>query len=232
MFYKKLLALSLVVVLAFTACSKGDESKEPTSTPTPTEAPVVDQTPDAQPPMGEETPDAQLPEQEGSGEEEIPGVDAELEGQELVADATLEEIHNKIKENLGDNYVATMSYDSQMVEEMFGVSADWYDAAIAQGPMMSAHNDKFLAFHATEGNLENIEKALQTFSEQIKTDFTYPMHVTKSQGCVVETVGDYVFFVMLGFIDDMAYDEESEMIAAYTDINNSLIDIAKEVIGQ
>ena len=98
---------------------------------------------------------------------------------------------------------------------------------------MSVHVDKFIAIHATEGNLENVQNAINSYRDMLVNDtMQYPMNLVKIQGSVVETVGDYVFFVMLGVIDEMAYTEEKDMIDAYTAINNSVIDAAKEVIGQ
>lgn len=214
MFNKKLITLSLVVVLSFTACGKKTETT-PQVTPTPTETPVVDEG------ITEGNEDLENPSEE------------EFDNSMVASNETLDTIHDKILENFGEDYVATMPFPADAITESFGVESDWYDAAIAEGPMMSTHVDKFLAFHATEGNLENVQNALNAYRNLLFEDtMQYPMNLTKIQGCVVETVGDYVFFVMLGFVDDMAYDDESQIIDAYTELNNSVIDAAKEVIGE
>lgn len=212
--HKKLMALSLVAVLAFTACGKKSTS-EPTPTPTvaPTEAP-------AQP---TEEPTA-TPEEPGDGSEE------ELGATELTSNETLDKIHEEVKAAYGDNYLPNMPFTVENLEEMFGIKADWYDAAIAEGPMMSAHVDKLIGIHATEGNLENVQKALNEYQKKIATDHQYPMNMLKVQASVVETAGDYVFFVMLGTIDEMKYTEESDMIKAFGEQNKIAVDIINKNI--
>lgn len=213
--HKKLMALSLVAVLAFTACGKKDTT-EPTPTPTvaPTEAPA-DPT---------EAPVEQ------------PGTDGGETGEnlgatELKSDETLDKIHEEVKAAYGENYLPNMPFTAENLEELFGVKADWYDAAIAEGPMMSAHVDRFIGIHATEGNLENVQNALNKYQETLRADtMQYPMNQLKIQASTVETVGDYVFFVMLGTIDEMAYTEESDMIKAYQEQNQIALDIIKKDI--
>ncbi len=212
--HKKLMALSLVAVLAFTACGKKDTT-EPTPTPTvaPTEAP-------AEP---TENPAGQPGTEEGTGEN--------LGSTELKSNETLDKIHEEIKTAYGENYIPNMPFTAENLEEQFGVKAEWYDAAIAEGPVMSTHVDKFIGIHATEGNLENVQNALKKYHETLLADtMQYPMNLLKIQASVVETVGDYVFFVMLGTIDEMAYTEESDMIKAYQEQNQIALDIIKKDI--
>ncbi|ABX40615.1 DUF4358 domain-containing protein [Lachnoclostridium phytofermentans] len=211
---KKLMALSLVAVLAFTACGK-KETNEPTPTPTvaPTETPAATETPT-------ETPAE--PGTDGSGEE--------LGATELTSNETLDKIHEEVKAAYGDNYLPNMPFTVENLDEMFGIKADWYDAAIAEGPMMSAHVDKLIGIHVTEGNLENVQNALNEYQKKIATDIQYPMNLPKVQASVVETAGDYVFFVMLGTIDEMKYTEDSDMIKAFGEQNQIAVDIIKKNI--
>lgn len=210
---KKLMALSLIAVLAFTACSKKD-TPEPTPTPTvaPTEAPA------------EPTAEPEQPGTDVGGEENLGAT-------ELTSNETLDKVHEEIKTAYGEVYVPNMPFTKENLDEQFGIKADWYDAAIAEGPMMSAHVDKFIAIHATEGNLENVQNALNKYRETLVADtMQYPMNLLKIQASKVETVGDYVFFIMLGTIDEMAYTEDSDMIKAYEEQNQIAIDIIKKNI--
>ena len=65
----------------------------------------------------------------------------------------LAKVHQEIKDAYGENYLANMDYDSQILETVFGINPDWVAESIAQGPMMSAHVDTFIAIKATEGNM-------------------------------------------------------------------------------
>ncbi len=212
--HKKLLALSLVVALAFSACGK-KEQNENTATPAPTE--TVTETPS----------------EEVTPEVEVPSDETVDPAGELVSNATLDAIHNAAKEQLGENYIPSMPYDALTLSELFGVDPQWYDAAIAEGPMMSVHVDKFIAIHATEGNVENVANALNAYRDsQVADTMQYPVNVSKIQGSVVETVGDYVFFVMLGSLDPTTYEDENKMIEDYKAINMNVIEAAKGIIEQ
>lgn len=218
--HKKILALSLVVALAFSACGKKEEN-ENTTTPAPTEAVTQEPTQEV---TEEETPDVS---------EEVPSDETSDLAGELVSNATLDEIRNAAKNQLGENYIPSMSYDVTTLNELFGIDPQWYDAAIAEGPMMSVHVDEFVAIHATEGNVENVANALNAYRDSKVADtLQYPMNVPKIQGSVVETVGDYVFFVMLGSLDATAYEDESKMVEDYKEINNNIIEAAKGIIEQ
>jgi len=216
------LAIALIVLLAFTGCSKNDNGAD-TATPTPVVEENVTETPEDT--TGEDAATEEAPTEEAPAEDEEAGA--------LVSNETLDAIHQKVVALVGEeNYVANMPYDTATLSELFGIDSTWYDAAIAEGPMMSVHVDKFVAIHATEGNVENVAKALNEYRDVLVADtMQYPMNVAKIQGSVVETVGDYVFFSMVGSLDIMDYPEESDLIDAYTEINTQVIDIAKEEIG-
>ena len=218
-----LLALALIALLAFTGCSKNDNGAD-TATPTPVvEENITDTTDDTT--TDDTTADDTTADEEAS-------VDDTADAGVLTSNEVLDAIHQRVIDLVGEeNYVANMPYDATALSELFGVDPSWYDAAIADGPLMSVHVDKFIAIHATEGNVENVANALNEYRDILVADtMQYPMNVAKIQGSVVETVGDYVFLSMIGYVDDMEQ-EESDLINAYTEINTQVIDIAKEEIG-
>lgn len=220
---KKLLALSLVVALSFSACGKKETTQV---TPTPGVTDTVTEEPTVEPEVNEDV-------VEDVVEDEVIEDDNFEEPAGLESNETLDAVKDAVVQLLGENYVPSMSYDATILSELFGVNPEWYDAAIAEGPMMSVHVDKFIAIHATEGNVENVANALNAYRDQICADtMQYPMNLTKIQGCVVETIGDYVIFSLLGNVDDMAYEADEDFIKAYTEINNSVIEAAKGVIEQ
>lgn len=208
---RRILVLALLVVLTFNACGKkntGTPEVSPTVPPTTTVTPEV-----TEPPVDENA----------GGTNEEAGA--------LKSNAELDAFHKKVKELVGENYIPSMPYDAVTMEELFGIKADWYDAAIAEGPMMSTHVDKLIAIHATKGNLENVQNAMKKYHESVLADtMNYPMNINRIQGSIVETVGDYVLFVMVGNIDEMKYEKEEDMIAAYKEQNQLVIDAAKETL--
>lgn len=204
--YRRFIGLCLTIVLAMTGCKNvGNENEQK---PTVTPSPFVES-------------------------EEPTGDVAEEEDTSIPSNATLDEVKNAVVKQMGDDYIANMPYDCVTVKEIFGIEPEWYDAGIAEGPMMSTNIDKFLVFHATEGNLANIQNALNTYRNTIIADtMQYPMNVLKTQGALVETIGDYVFFVMLGFVDNTVYEKDEDIIAAHTAINQAVIETAREIIAQ
>jgi len=64
---------------------------------------------------------------------------------------------------------------------------------------MSAHLDTFIAIKATEGNAENVKKALEDYRQMnIDSIMFYPMNLPKLEASEVYQTGDYVFYVLLG----------------------------------
>ncbi len=111
----------------------------------------------------------------------------------------LTKVHQEIKEAYGENYLANMDYDSQILETVFGINPDWVAESVAQGPMMSAHVDTFIAIKATEGNAENVKKALEDYRQMnIDSNMFYPMNLPKLEASEVYQTGDYVFYILLG----------------------------------
>ena len=198
----KLFALGLVAMMAVSLTACGGGEKENENKITP--SPTVEAT--------------------------VAPTEAPLSAEEATAELT--EVQTAVQELLGENYVANMPYDAMFLNDIYGVQEGWYDAFVAAGPMMSAHVDTFIAIRPTEGNLDNVKGALESYQNMLKEDtFQYPSNLPKIQASRLEVVGDYVFFFMLGFIDDTQYDSEEAMIEAYNAINEDILAKINEVIG-
>ena len=93
------------------------------------------------------------------------------------------------------------------------------------------HVDTFIAVHPTEGNEQNVEDALNAYRDNlVNNSMQYPANQVKVEASRVETVGDYVFFLMLGSID-LEIEDEAEMLTAYQEQNQIAVDAIKEVLG-
>lgn len=144
-----------------------------------------------------------------------------------VKEIELSKLHQEIKDAYGENYLATMDYDSQILETVFGIKPEWVKESVAQGPMMSAHVDTFIAIKATEGNVENVKKALEGYRQMnIESNMFYPMNLPKLETAEVYQTGDYVFYIMLGGYTDV--EDESGAKDFYTEQNKIALDIIKE----
>lgn len=151
----------------------------------------------------------------------------EESAKETAGDVQLSDIHEDIKEAYGENYIPSAEYDDTAVEDLFGVKKDLYEICIAEGPMISAHVDTFVAVKAVAGKGEEVEAALDRYRDNLLNEtMQYPSNISKIQASQVVRHGDYVFFVMLGTPDSNAAEqgEEAELESAKKN-NQVAIDI-------
>ena len=139
----------------------------------------------------------------------------------------LSKVHQEVKDAYGENYLATMDYDSQILETVFGIQPEWVEESVAQGPMMSAHVDTFIAIKATEGNVENVKTTLEDYRQMnIDSNIFYPMNLPKLEASEVYQTGDYVFYILLGGYYEG--DDEAEAQKFYEEQTELAINIIKE----
>lgn len=151
---------------------------------------------------------------------------------ELTAKETLAKVTKAVKKAYGDNYLPNMEYDSLYLKEIIGLDSSTYDAVVAEGPMMSAQVDTFIAVHAKSGKKTEVEKALKAYQSYLINDsFQYPMNLPKVNASKVVTVGDYVFFVMLGKMNNNLYADEGKLLTYYQDQNDIGIAAIKKALG-
>ncbi len=208
---------ALGALLAFAGCGSNNDETTEATTETTTEA-VTEDTTEV---MTEVTTEATT--EETTGEDTADGDAGHTEEMTL--------IHNAVKDAYGESYIPNMEYDSETARELFGLEPEWYDDMIAEGPMISVHVDTFIAVHPTEGNLENVENALTEYRDYlVSNSIQYPSNQVKVEAARVETIGDYVFFLMLGNID-LEIEDEEEMLAAYQEQNQIAVDAITEALG-
>lgn len=149
-----------------------------------------------------------------------------------IKDVPVSEIQTAVKDAYGEAYIPSMDYDEESLESIFGVKADWYDEFIAQGPMMSAHVDTFVAIKAKEANVQDVVDALNSYREYLVNDsMQYPMNQIKIQASRVEQVGNYVFFILLGEIPtDMEEQGEDKMLEAAKEQSQIAVDAINKVL--
>lgn len=143
---------------------------------------------------------------------------------------TLDSILNSIKEAYGDTYAPNMQMDSQMLEDLTGITPDQYTAFVAEMPMISTFVETFIGVEATEESADAVEEALNSYRDSLLEDtMQYPMSIPKIQASQVVRHGSYVFFVMLGAADDAALEQgEEKALESARENNQKAIDIINE----
>ena len=127
---------------------------------------------------------------------------------------TLEEIHTAVKNAYGDDYMPNMAMDETALTEMVGVDMANVEEFIGESPMISAQVDTFIAIKAKEGKGDEVEAQLNAYRDKLVNDsFQYPMNMAKVNASQVLRKGDYVFFLMVGAVDERADATEEEAAA-------------------
>lgn len=118
-----------------------------------------------------------------------------------------------VAESLGENYWPNMDIDAAYLENMVGLTADMYEEAAGQMPMISANVDTLITVKAKADTVGEVEAALKAYQEMLQNDtMQYPANLGKIQASKVETFGNYVCFVQLG-ADTTALESEEAVIA-------------------
>ena len=143
------------------------------------------------------------------------------EGQE---DVSISKVHEKIKEELGEDYFPSMELTVDELADRTGIDRANVEEAIAEIPMMSVHVDTFIAIEAKDADA--VEASLNAYHKDLQDQASnYPMNIAKVNASKVVRHGDYVFFVMLGAMDDVNDPDSSEAATFAKKENQRAIDV-------
>lgn len=137
-----------------------------------------------------------------------------------------------VKTAYGENYLPNYQLSAEEIQNLTGVSADWYASAYVAQPMISVHIDTLMIFKAknakSKKKILNKIKAYQTYL--IEDTMQYPSNQYKIKGSTIYTNGNYVCFIMLGQIDLSIEQtgDESKIIAAYQTQNKKAVTAIKK----
>lgn len=203
-----ILAGMLAMSLAVSACGAKENNNNNNNNNSQVETPGDNNT----------TPDENGTEGEGTDNADIQG--------------SLDSIRDAVAAAYGENYIPNMPFDETAVKETFGVDPSWYDGIVAEGPMISTHVDTFIAIHPTEGNLDNVKKALTDYKDYLVNEsMQYPMNMEKVKAAEVTVIGDNIYFIMLGLVDD-TIEDEAKRLEAFTEQNKIAIDAINEHVSK
>ena len=207
----------LAAVSMLAACGNKNNTETPETTPTVTVAPT----------------EAPSSDERGDG----PSTPAPTEAPVATVDHNqmIQNVAQFLKETFGASYVPDMQMqsDEAYMKDTLGLDASWYDAAYVEVPMMSFGADKFIMIHPTEGNLENVQNAIEAYKQaQIADTFQYPSTMTQRQAALVATIGDYVcYMIFTGFVGDLWEVDEATQIQTYADANEQVKQMIAAVVS-
>ena len=141
---------------------------------------------------------------------------------------SVKKIRKAIADKYGDDYMPDVSLTTSEIDERLGIKSSWYLDILAQVPMISTQANTLVIVKAKNKNTKKkVKKQLSAYREQqINDTMQYPMNIPKVQASRVYVKDNYVFFIMLGFIDSTLEETENEeqLIEAYKTENKKAVD--------
>lgn len=140
----------------------------------------------------------------------------------------IKKVHDAIKAAYSEkDFAVNVALTKDEIKDMYGIPSSWYTAASAEVPMISVNVDTLVIVKAKNSSTKKkIKKKLTEYRQSLINDtMQYPMNVLKIQASRVYEKGDYVFFIMLGFIDQdlQQTGTESEILDAFRAKNNKAV---------
>lgn len=225
-----LVGMSVLLALSVTACGNRDKDNNTTGEKSTTAQEEVQTTAgggkeETTPQPEQESSTTQEPETSASSAPD----DGSFDLMDEKTDELLTQIHEAVKAAYGEEYLPDTRFDWQYIEAVYGITADMYDAVIAEGPMISFNIDTFVGFKAQSGREQDLYDALESYRDYLVNDsMQYPTNAVKVQATQVIQHGEYVFLVCLGSIDMETEEQGEEAILAQAQEKNQ---IAVDVIN-
>lgn len=129
---------------------------------------------------------------------------------------TLPELKDKVEDLLGDAYWPEVNLSAKELENLTGINADMYVDFLAQRQVLDAHIDTLIVIRAKEDHVGEIEQAIEAYrSGIIEANKNHPQNLGKAQASRMETIDDYVCFVLLGADTTPYADRGTDAVAAH-----------------
>ena len=143
-------------------------------------------------------------------------------------------VRNAIVKMYGTQYFpnvkvhADAEYLKMYLADTLKMNEAWVEDIVIEVPMISANVDTLILVKPSAGNAENVINALNEYKRYlVEETMQYPMNVARIQKAVVQQVGDYVCFSILGgVVDDPAmygFTTDEELADYYEMMNMNAI---------
>lgn len=140
---------------------------------------------------------------------------------------SVKKIRNAIAAKYGERYAPNVALTKDEIKTKYGISPSWYTSISAEVPMISANVDTLIIAKAKNKTAKKkIKNQLTKYRQSLIDDtMQYPMNALKIQASKVYVKGDFVFFIMLGFIDSKTEETgtEEKIIKAYQAQNQKAV---------
>lgn len=211
---RKLLSVMMAVLL-ICSCT-GCRSKTTTTNKNNTSSTVSGSKSSASPSASASPEASALPDSSVMPQEEIPG--------------SLGTFREALRGVYGEKYYPDTRLTDEEIRTELGMDETLYEEVYAERSAQSAYPDTFIAVKVKEGKTEEVKNKLNAYKERLLQDNNFAAHTDKINAAKVHAEGDYVFFVLLGDVEDGT---SSEGVAeAFGKEIQRGIDAIQEAIGK
>ncbi len=134
-----------------------------------------------------------------------------------------------LRDVYGEKYYPDTKLSEEEIRTELGMDETLYEEVYAEKTAQKAHPDTFIAVKAKQGKVDEVKEKLTAYKQRLLEDNDFAASADKINAAEIYSEGDYVFFVLLGDVED---GENSEGIAER--FGNEIqrgIDAIKKAIG-
>lgn len=129
----------------------------------------------------------------------------------------------------GDKYYPDTEMTEEQIREELGLDESLYEEVYAENTAENERPDTFIAVKAKSGKVDEVKEKLTTYKQRLIDENSFDANADKLNAAEVYSEGDYVFFVLLGDVDD-ATSSEGFAEALGKEVQRG-IDAIKEALG-
>lgn len=135
---------------------------------------------------------------------------------------SLEDMYNEIKDTYGERYYPNQKIEADELEETFGIGDDLYDNFIADRVTGDEVPDTLVIIEAKEGKEDEVKQKLEDYRQKLLDDANWAESKEKIEASKVYNNGRYVFYVMLGDVEDDTLSGEGLMEALGKEVDKGI----------
>ncbi len=133
----------------------------------------------------------------------------------------LAELKENVKELLGDNYWPEVDLTKEELAQKTGITEEMYVDFLAEKQVLDAHIDTMIIIQAKEAYVGEIEQALENYRTAIiEENREHPQNLGKAMASRMETIDNYVCFVLLGADTTVVAGQGEEQLIDYCQEEN------------
>ena len=123
-------------------------------------------------------------------------------GAEGAAASGLGMFRDALRDVYGDKYYPDTEMTEEQIREELGLDESLYEEVYAENTDENERPDTFIAVKAKSGKVDEVKEKLTAYKQRLIDENSFDANADKLNAAEVYSEGDYVFFVLLGDVDD------------------------------